>query len=304
MKLGCFNLPPFCKSVEDAIDLSVEQGLGSLELSYGMFKHFSSKEDAFARAGEIKAYADARGVALRCFSCGADFTWDAREKIDQLKLYADICRITDCKLLHHTVVDCLDINKRMPLDEALPRIIPACREVFDYAASVGVQCVYEPQAYVMNGAKNLLRFFDALDREALLVADLGNTLFVNESPAELIKAFRGRIAHVHLKDCGFAGRLNEIALPYAFGNSKERAAAFYRNCCHETLDGQYVFAVPAGEGVNDFVALFVLLLEQGYDGVFHLEHAFWSEDPREELNACIAFYNRCYKEAKRIVEAK
>lgn len=304
MKLGHFLFPPYIKSVEEAIDSAAELGFYSVELSRGMFAHFPTKEDAFARAREIKEYADARGIKLRCLSHCVNVLQNPEQKIEELKFLADICKITDCKFLHHTLVCGVDVNDRMPYEEAIEQLVPVCREVYDYAASLGVQCVYEPQGMVINGVEPLVRFVEALDRDAKMVADLGNSLFVNTPAMDIIKAFAGKIAHVHIKDYYSFNRLNEVKLPYAFGDSKEKAERFYRKYCYETPDGSYIADAPLGEGVNDFTALFAALLEQGYDGVFHLEEQFWSEDAHKQLDEYIAYCKRCYEEAKRRVGGK
>ncbi len=305
MKLGHFLFPPYIKSVEEAIDSAAELGFYSVELISSMFSKFPTKEDAFARAREIKAYADARGVKLRCLSCGIDVWIHPEKKIEELKFYADICRITDCKFLHHTLVRIVDPKTDVTFDDVLPTVVYVCREVFDYAASLGVQCVYEPQGIVVNGVERLKRFFEALDRDYKVVADFGNSLFVNEPAIDVIKAFAGKIVHAHIKDYYSFKRLNEVELPYAFGGNKENAMSFYQKHCYETPDGNYISDAPLGKGFNkDLTPLFVALLEQGYDGSFHLEEQFWSEDAVKQLEEYIAYCKKCYEEAKRIVGGK
>lgn len=298
MKLGLFVFPTFASTPEAAIDCAVENGLYSIELVWGMFNRLNTKEEIYARAAEIKRYADERGVVLRTFSHGIDMQTDQASKVELLKLMADICRITDCKYLHHTLAFSFHPKDQKDIEEVLPVIIPACREVYDYAAAQGVQVVYEPQGMVVNGVKNLLRFSEALERDAKYVADLGNTFFVNEKPDGVIRALAGKIAHVHVKDYHAVKNLSEIPLPYAFGYSQERAAAFYSTYCYPTPDGTYLADAKVGSGANDFTALFAALIEQGYDGCFHLEVNYNGKNEKEDFATTLAYCRARYEEAK------
>ena len=56
---------------------------------------------------------------------------------------------------------------------------------------------------ILDGQAMRKRFDDLLgevDRNVGVVADLGNILFVGETPEEFVARFAGRICHVHAKD--------------------------------------------------------------------------------------------------------
>ena len=259
MKLGHFALPPFVKGVEGAIDSAAALGFYSVELTASYFPDSMPREAMLDSARRIKAYADEKGVALRCFSWCVDISQNTEASVAILKKYADVCQVTDCKYLHHTLV-CSFAPGSVNFEEKLPQIIPACREVYDYAATKGVQVVYEPQGAGFNGVQNLKKFVQALDRAPKFVADLGNTYFVNESPDRVIRAFGKDVVHVHVKDYRVIENLSEAPLPYIFGRTPERAATFYTKCCYPTPNKTYLADALPGEGVNYFVSLFTLLL--------------------------------------------
>lgn len=93
-----------------------------------------------------------------------------------------------------------------------------------------------------------------LDRCPGLLAcfDTGNFRFAAQDELEAYQALRGKIGHVHLKDRMLASQFGPWPLT--------------------ALDGAVLYPSPVGAGVIQIEKIIGMLREDGYDGLFTLEH--------------------------------
>ncbi len=256
----CYYTPPFprARSYRTMIDLAAEHGLFAVE-GFCQFE-FSTPDRNAAR--ELKKYADARGVVFPCFSLFIDLVGeDAEARMEYLKGYAEVAAILDCPYLHHTVIpECTDPTAVLPRhDELFDKGVRAVREIYDYAAPLGVRTIYEDQGYIFNGVKGMTAMIDAVGRDIGVVADFGNITQADETIEAFIPAFADRIVHAHLKDV--------LITPE---NETGRSL--------KTIGGNYMLSVPVGEGSVHFQKGLSLLREIGYDGYFGLEFSAKADD--------------------------
>jgi len=149
------------------------------------------------------------------------------------------------------------IQDTLPFDEALRLIVPVAVRVAKYAYSLGVRCIYEDQGRFFNGVEKFGAFFRAVKAACPYVGvcgDVGNILFVDESPVDFFQAFSKEIAHVHVKDYTPTER-NEHSPEWSIS---PRGNAF-RECV-------------IGTGCVDLVSCLEILKAAGYTGAFAFEN--------------------------------
>jgi len=258
MELGIFGLPSGKMTFMEAVDYAKEAGIDALE-PYPHAEFAQPTDEAVEKAKELKAYAAEKGIKINCFSMGINITTGdtIAANIERLKGYARVAAAMGSPFLHHTLMPQLvsDFTSNIKFDEFLSRAVKGITEVYDYAASVGVEAVYEDQGFVFNGCQRFERLLNAVDRDLRIVADLGNIKFVGEDPVDFVGQFAPYTAHVHVKD-------------YLY---KPATANFPGEEWYTTRNGDYLRGTIVGHGTIDFVTVCRILISAGYTGSFSLE---------------------------------
>lgn len=252
----CLYMPPLStiRSYREMVDYAAKHGISQLETLNIL--DLSTPDMEVAR--ELKAYADSKGIAFPCVSVGLSLVDDDRESaIETVKRYADIAKILGSPYLHHTIALNFSDPQKIAdnFETYYTRGLEAVREIFDYAATLGIRTIYEDQGFVFNGRETFARFLQDVDRNVGVVADFGNIQFVDENVEDFIPAFADRIVHVHAKDY--------IVTP---GNSRQIAADEYTS-----KGGNYLKGCLIGAGSVHTEAAFEVLRAMGYNGFVSLE---------------------------------
>lgn len=197
----CLYMPPLTsiRSYKEMVDFAASHGITKLET----LNMLDLSTPDLETAKNLKAYADEKGITFPCVSVGLSLVDDDRaEAIETLKRYADVAKILGSPYLHHTIA--LNFSDPAYIAENAElfysRGLEAVREVFDYAASIGIRTIYEDQGFLFNGCQMFDRFLKEVDRNVGVVADFGNIQFVDEQVEDFIPKFADRIVHVHAKD--------------------------------------------------------------------------------------------------------
>ena len=213
-------------------------------------------------AKEYRRVLDEAELTVPCVSCYADiikqFSDNApdRSAIEALKRLADFTSALGAKYLHHTVYPCMDKSNALAYDDVIDAAVMGCAEVAEYAKSIGVTVIYEPQGLVFNGKSGFTGFYrrlKGLTDNAAVCFDVGNPYWVGEEPFDLLVETLNDVVHVHLKDYK-AAPSNDV------GYSPEE--------------------VPLGSGAIDMRRIAKELAAIGYDGFFSVEDA--TDTPIEE----------------------
>lgn len=283
MELGIFGLPTDM-SFYDAVDYCAKAGFEALE-PYPAHEFAVPDADALKAAQRLGQHAKEMGVRINCFSMGINITTGdtVRANIEKLKRYAEIAAAMGSPFLHHTLLPGLSHGRdaNVTFRELLNVAVSGVREVYDAAQTFGVRAVYEDQGFVFNGCERFERFLDAVERPVGVVADLGNILFVDETPMEFVGRFAPYVAHVHVKDY--------IA--------KKSTDNYPGEEWYNTRSGGYLRGTIVGHGVNDFVACCRILINAGYTGSFSLEFD-GKEDPLLADKLSSRNFRRYYAEAE------
>lgn len=247
-------------SIYENIDYAADRGMP-------FYEAYSSKELATPdreAAKKLRAYADAKGVRFCCLSCYTSITPEnAAEETQRLKDYVDVAHILGSPYFHHTIVSGHAVPEQMlPRKEVLfQTAIDVIRQVFDYAAPLGVRLVYEDQGYLFNGVENFRRFLDTVDRDVGVVLDFGNHYHVDEPLDGFLEAFADRVCHAHIKDV-------------LYGDAPDGTPGW-----SHTLHGKFFKVVPMGDGIMDHKTYIDRLEKAGYKGCYSIEFAATEEDP-------------------------
>ncbi len=200
------------------------------------------------------------GLTVACYSVGT-MLYNNPAAVDSLKYQAELAAELGCPYLHHTLVTWLKRPENAPsFDEVLEPVARAAAEVANYAAPLGVTCLYEDQGVYANGVEGFGKFYRAvkdLSPNVGVCGDMGNTLFANESPVPFFEAFIGEIRHVHVKD-------------YLIKNGGENPGMYWLS----TEGGNFVRDTMIGHGNVDLASCMTILKKAGYTGAyaFEIEH--------------------------------
>ena len=252
----CLYMPPLTsiRSYKEMVDYAAAHGITQLETLNVL--DLSTPDLEFAQ--ELKAYASEKGITFPCVSVGISLVDDDRsEAIETLKRYADVAKILGSPYLHHTIA--LNFSEPQFIADHFElfylRGLEAVREVFDYAATLGIRTIYEDQGFLFNGRETFTRFLSEVDRNVGVVADFGNIQFVDEDVEDFIPAFSDRIVHVHVKDY--------LVTP---GGSRNPHPDEYTS-----RGGNYLQGCLVGTGSVNTGAAFAALRAIGYKGALALE---------------------------------
>lgn len=252
----CLYMPPVStiRTYREMVDYAAAHGITKLETLNIL--DLSTPDLEVAR--DLKAYADSKGISFPCVSVGLSLVDDDREeRIEEAKRFADIAKILGSPYLHHTIA--LNFSEPQKIAENFElyyqRGIAAVREIFDYAATLGIRTIYEDQGFVFNGKGTFERFLQDVERNVGVVADFGNIQFVDENVEDFIPAFADHIVHVHAKDY--------IVTP---GSSREKRADEYTS-----KGGNYLLGCLVGAGSVHTTAAFEALKTIGYQDAVSLE---------------------------------
>ena len=265
----CLYAPPVSSlsTYKEMVDYAASHGIRKLET----LNILDLSTPDLQVAKELKAYADAKGITFPCVSVGISLVDDDRKiAVETAKQYADVAKILGSPFLHHTIA----LNFAEPqfivdnFELFYQRGLEAVREIFDYAATLGIRTIYEDQGFLFNGRKTFTRFLNEVDRNVGVVADFGNIQFVDEDVEDFIPAFSDRIVHVHVKDY--------IVTP---GGSRNPHPDEYTS-----RGGNYLKGCLIGTGNVNTGAAFAALRAIGYKGALALEGD--PIGPDEEASFC------------------
>ena len=252
----CLYMPPVStiSTYKEMVDYAAAHGISHLET----LNILDLSTPDLQVAKELKAYADSKGITFPCVSVGINLVGSNRAAaIADLKQYADIAKILGSPYLHHTIALTFSDPQKIADNFELyySRGLEAVREVYDYAAALGIRTIYEDQGFLFNGKEMFARFLKDVDRNVGIVADFGNIQFVDENVETFIPAFADRIVHVHAKD-----------YIVTQGNTRPIESGEYTS-----KGGNYLRGCLIGEGNVNTDAAFRALQAMGYQGFVALE---------------------------------
>jgi inosose dehydratase len=244
------------KTLEQAIDVIAEAGAAV---------EFSGLDDKSGqpnpkRAAELRQYCEKRGAAVVGYNVGAELLAlpdQQKEVIRTLKGHVDVAAALGVASMRHDVTRGFkdDWAGEKTFEAALSVVVPAIREVADYALPLGVKTTLENHGFYMQASERVERLIQEVDHKNFaLTMDMGNFLCVNEDPVSAVTRLVKYAVMVHAKD--FHVRPKDKMPPKGWFATPTEIA----------LRGAIV-----GHGVIDVPAQIRILKDAGYDGYLSLE---------------------------------
>ena len=213
-------------------------------------------------AKTVRGILNDNGLQTACFSCGVTMMrregWGEQNPAEiAMKRYIDIAAALGSPFFHYTQLLWLEYPQNAPRYEDVfePIVDTACR-IAAYAGHYGMTCLYEEQGLYFNGVERFGRFFEAVKARRSNVgvcADMGNSFFVDESPALIFERFAKDVKHVHMKD-------------YRVTGAKPEGMAYV------TPGGRWLQDCRVGEGDAEAARCLKALKKVGYNGWFSFEN--------------------------------
>ena len=145
-------------------------------------------------------------VSIACVALGlSDFNESVRRfHIDRVKQYLDLCYEYEADNVLVVLGEYIWDRQVIPPAEQWELAVASCRELGDYADSLGVRIALELEPFalsMLNNVDSMSRFIDDVDRETIKAnIDISHLVLANVEPAELRK-LAGKAIHVHISDC-------------------------------------------------------------------------------------------------------
>jgi len=257
-------------SLIDMVDWLAEHEVPGIEINdlEGFVAGSGAKTEA-ALATKLAGRIRKRGLTAVSHTVGADLLVldEAQRKaaVDRLKRKVEIAAKLGCTRMRHDVARGFPKDYKGPKtwDAALKYIVPACREVAEYAKSFGIISSMENHGYFAQASERVLKLVKAVDHPNFgITIDIGNFLCVDEEPVPAVRRLAKYASHVHVKDF------------HRKSKRDDPGQGFFR-----TAGGNFLRGAVFGHGDVDVRKCLSIIKQAGYDGWCSLEFE-GMEDPR------------------------
>ena len=247
-------------------------GFSSVELLNGCHPAGTHIPASVEQAGRIRRILEANGLHAACYSVGETFLGDDGAKEEMLREHIRRAAAIGSPYLHHTLILWLTLPPDAPTyEKVLAPMADLAARAAEYARTLGVRCLYEPQGMYFNGRLGFGEFYRAVRKRTDnigICADVGNPMFADDDVLGILADFPGEVYHVHVKD------YRRIAVP-------EEGVK-----CYSTRGGAYLRETVVGEGDVEFTEVMRLLQEADYQGAFAMENTHpepWEDGVRTAM---------------------
>jgi sugar phosphate isomerase/epimerase len=259
------------RNLEDTIDFIADCGVPGIEFS-GLDE--KATDNPIRRAGALRKRCEKRGLKVVSYCVGAELLAppaQQRETLEKLKREVDVAAAFGVPSMRHDVTRGFNDNtKRLrgpkTFDAALKVVVPAVREVTEYAQRQGVKTSLENHGFYLQESRRVEKLIKAVDHPNYgLTIDMGNFLCVNEDPVRAVARLAKYAIMAHAKDF------------HVRPKDRMPASGWFATPTSIALRGAI-----AGHGVIDIPAELRLLKKVGYTGYLSLEFE-GMEDPRQAV---------------------
>ncbi len=268
-------------TLEDTIDMIADLGVPAVE-----FAGLDGAPNPLRRAAALRRYAERKKVAVAGYNVGAELLRPPEElakAVESLKREVDVAAALGTRSMRHDVTRGFgDWSKGVRTPKtfagAMEIVVPAIREVADYAKTLRVKTSVENHGFFMQNSKRVKTLIDRVNHPNFgLTMDMGNFLCVNENPVSAVRRLAGYAQMVHAKDFHVRPK-KTLPLPGWFATPTPIA-----------LRGAIV-----GHGVIDIPKQIGLLKRAGYRGYLAMEFE-GLEDPPKAVKMGVEYLNRLIK---------
>ncbi len=232
------------------IDKAAEMGFSGIEYANG---DWMKQPDAGRR---IKERAAERGIEVVALCVGADFI-NNPNAVAETKGFVDLAvEMGASRLRHDITAGFKDRKICRGYDDALKIVVPAIREVADYAAERGIGTMTENHGFFSQDAARVEKLINTVAHENFgALVDAGNFMCADEDPVVSVGILAPYAVHVHAKD-----------FHYKSGMHPNPGQGWF-----QTRAGNYLRGAIIGHGEANLAQSIRILKKAGYDGYVTVE---------------------------------
>ena len=227
-------------------------------------------------AGYLRTACDRLSMQVSGLAIGAELLCpeggDVAAEIARIKGMVDVAHVLGAKFMRHDATR----GDGRPFAEVLPLLAEACREIADYAGTLGITTMVENHGFFCQDSDRMVALYQAVNHPSFgLLADMGNFLCADEDPTQAVARVAPYAVYVHAKDFHVKS-----------GQGFDPGRGFF-----QSRGGNYLRGSIVGHGVVDVPACLEIMAKQGYDGFVALEFE-GLEDPGFAITTGLEFLKR------------
>ena len=215
---------------------------------------------AFAK--ELKAESERVGLPIVNYTIGADFLngsgGNLQDEADRVKREVDVASVLGVKGMRHDASGGFAAAHKGPrgFDDALPALVKGCREVTEYAATLGIRTMVENHGFFCQDSARVEKLINGVNHPNFgALVDVGNFLCADENPGEAVGRLMPYAFHCHAKDFHVKP-----------GTAFNPGTGWFLS-----RGGNYLRGAIIGHGDVPLVQCLRILKRAGYDGVLSIE---------------------------------
>ncbi len=266
-------------TLEATIDAIADTGVPAIE-----FSGLDGAKRPLQRAATLRRCAERRGLVVANYCTGAELLRppaELKSAVEAVKREVDVATALGAKMMRHDITRgfgdwSTSVRTPKTFAGALKIVVPAVREIADYAKRQGVRTSLENHGFFMQASRRVEQLLGTVNHPNFgLTLDMGNFLCVNENPMAAVRRLVKYAQMVHAKDFHVRPK-KDLPLPGWFATPTPIA-----------LRGAIV-----GHGVIDVPKQIAILKRAGYSGYLSLEFE-GIEEPLKAVRMGLDFLRRC-----------
>ncbi len=232
-----------------------------------------AEQTAVQFADRVKAACAEAGLAIASYTIGADFLnaegGDWKREVERLRNEARVAQALGAPLMRHDATRGFnrEYRGRRGFSDALAILAPACRQVTEFAADLGVRTMVENHGFFCQDSERVESLINAVDHPNFgALIDIGNFLCADEEPTKAVGRLAPYAFHCHVKD--FHVKSGSQPEP-GEGWFQSRAGNWLRGAIvgHGEVPVQQCLRILAQNGYRGFVSLEFEGLEEPLTGI-------------------------------------
>ena len=258
--------------------LAKKQGFDGIE--FLQLKKREQDKDLLETAAALRKHCEELGIEICAYTIGADLLsgvdgGKAEDEVKRLKECVDVCSALGAKVMRHDIIWKLPEGLRSWHD-AVELVVPAIREVAEYAQQLGVKTCTENHGYIFQDSVRVETLIRTVNHPNFgWLVDMGNFTCADEPSDYAVGIAAPYAFHVHAKDFLIKS-----------GNEIDPGQGWFRS-----RGGNYLRGTVVGHGEIPVVQCLHIIKNAGYQGWVSLEFE-GMEDNLTAVEAGLAYLRK------------
>lgn len=266
------------KKYFEICDMAKEMGYDGIEFIDLNLEYGQGETTIEELALTIRTHCEKLQLPVIAYTVGADFlngrNCTPAAEIARVKACVDIAEVLGAKILRHDAFWKLEGMRSWR--EAVDRIVPAIREVAEYAAQKGIVTCSENHGMIIQDSDRMEYMINQVNHANYgWLVDMGNFMCADEDPQHAVGVAAPYAVHAHVKDFIFKK------------GTEDQPAGHWLT----TRGGNYLRGTVVGHGVVPVRPCLNILKRAGYSGYVSVEFE-GAEDVEQALAQALEFLRR------------